>query len=295
MLLRILGIVFPVFAIVAAGWAYARYGKRRSRIDMSFANQLNMDVFVPALVFAALATKQLDLAAYDKLALGALAVLLGSGLLAWGLARLLGEQPKTLAPPMMFINSGNMGLPLLVLAFGESALPAAVVLFLIENTLHYTLGVWLLDHHARLATLWRVPVTLAAIAALAVNLAGFELWSPLYLAIKLLGDIAVPLLLFSLGVRLAQSALSDLRLGMIAMVARPVMGMVLAAAAAWVFGLSERDAAILLVFGALPAAVLNYVFAERYQQEPGKVASIVMIGNVGALIFIPIALSLTLK
>jgi hypothetical protein len=222
-------------------------------------------------------------------------VLLGSGLLAWGLARLLGEQPKTLAPPLMFVNSGNMGLPLMVLAFGEAALPAAVVLFLIENTLHYTLGVWLLDHHARLATLWRVPVTLAAIAALAVNLSGFEIWSPLYLAIKLLGDIAVPLLLFSLGVRLAQSALSDLRLGLIAMVARPVMGMTLSVAAAWAFGLSERDAAILLVFGALPAAVLNYVFAERYHQEPGKVASIVMIGNIGALIFIPIALSLTLK
>jgi predicted permease len=295
MLLRILGIVFPIFAIVAAGWAYARYGRQRGSIDMSFANQLNMDVFVPALVFAALATKQLDLAAYDRLALGAAAVLLGSGLLAWGLARLLGEQPKTLVPPMMFVNSGNMGLPLMVLAFGDAALPAAVVLFLIENTLHYTLGVWLLDHHARLATLWRVPVTLAAIAALAVNLAGFEICSPLYLAVKLLGDIAVPLLLFSLGVRLAQSALSDLRIGLIAMVARPVLGMVLALAAAWAFGLSERDAAILLVFGALPAAVLNYVFAERYRQEPGKVASIVMIGNVGALIFIPIALSLTLK
>ncbi|MBU1236311.1 MAG: AEC family transporter [Gammaproteobacteria bacterium] len=295
MLLRILGIVFPVFAIIAAGWFYARYKRRHGGIDMAFANQLNMDVFVPALIFAALATKHLDLAAYDELALAALAVLLGSGLAGWGIARLLGEQPKTLAPPMMFVNSGNMGLPLLVLAFGEAALPAAVVLFLIENTLHYTLGVWLLDHRARLATLWRVPVTLAAIAALAVNLAGIEIWPPLYLAIKLLGDIAVPLLLFSLGVRLALSKLSDLRIGLIAMVARPVVGMLLAVAVGWAMGLTERDAAMLLVFGALPAAVLNYVFAERYHQEPGKVASIVMIGNLGALIFIPIALSLTLK
>lgn len=295
MLLRILGIVFPIFAIVAAGWLYARFKRQHGGIDMAFANQLNMDVFVPALVFAALATKQIDLAAYDRLAIGALLVLLGSGVIGWLLARLLGEQPKTLAPPMMFVNSGNMGLPLMVLAFGDTALPAAVVLFIVENTLHYTLGTWLLDHHARLATLWRVPVTLAAIAALGVNLAGIEIWSPLYLAIKLLGDIAVPLLLFSLGVRLALSTLSDLRLGVIVMAARPIAGMALAALVAWMLGLAGRDAAMLLVFGALPAAVLNYVFAERYRQEPGKVASIVMIGNVGSLIFIPLALSLTLK
>lgn len=295
MLLRILGIVFPIFAIVGAGWAYARYCRQRGGIDMTFANQLNMEIFVPALVFAALASKSLDLAAYDHLALGALLVMLGSGALAWGLARLLAEQPKTLVPPMMFVNSGNMGLPLMVLAFGDAALPAAVVLFMVENTLHYTLGTWLLDHRARLATLWRVPVTLAAIAGLAVNLSGLELWPPLYTAIKLTGDVAVPLLLFSLGVRLAVSTFSDLRVGAISATFRPVTGL----ACAWLFTqlmpLKPQDAAMLLVFGALPPAVLNFVFAERYQQEPAKVASIVMMGNLASLLFIPLTLAMTLR
>ena len=295
MLLRILAIVFPIFAIVAAGWAYARYRKTRGGIDMTFANQLNMEIFVPALIFAALSAKSFDLGAYDRLAIGALLMLLGSGLLAWWLARLLGEQPKTFAPPMMFVNAGNMGLPLLVLAFGEAALPAAAVLFFVENTLHYTLGTWLLDHKARLLNLWRVPVTFAALAAFAFKLAGIEIWPPLYLGIKLLGDVAVPLLLFSLGVRLAVSQFSDLRVGLIGMVFRPAAGMLLAWGLGRLLGLSERDAAILLVFGALPPAVLNYVFAERYHQEPGKVASMVMLGNLGSLLFIPIALALTLE
>jgi predicted permease len=294
MLLRILAIVFPIFAVVAAGWFYARYRQPRGGIDMAFANQLNMDIFVPALVFAALATKSFDLAAHAGLALGALGVILGSGLLAWGLAHALGEQPKTFVPPMMFVNAGNMGLPLFVLAFGEAALPAAVVLFFVENTLHYTLGTWLLDHRARLWNLWRVPVIAAALAALAVNLAGIELWAPLYTAIKLLGDVAVPLLLFSLGVRLAVSTFSDLRIGLIGAAACPLMGMALAWALGLLLGLEGRDAAMLLVFGALPPAVLNYVFAERYHQEPGKVASIVMLGNLGALLLVPFALALTL-
>jgi predicted permease len=105
----------------------------------------------------------------------------------------------------------------------------------------------------------------------------------------------VPLLLFSLGVRLAVSSLSDLRVGVIGAIASPVIGMALAALAIPLFGLTGRDADMLLIFGALPPAVLNFVFAERYKQEPGKVASMVMLGNLGALVFIPLALALTLK
>jgi len=295
MLLRILAIVFPVFAIIAVGWWYARHRRSRGGIDMAFANQLNMEVFVPALVFAALTSKSLELSAYGRLALAALAVMLGSGLVAWALARLLGEQPKTFVPPMMFVNAGNMGLPLMVLAFGEAALPAAVVLFFVENTLHYVLGTWLLDHHARLWNLWRVPVIFAALAAVAVKLAGNDVWPPLHMAIKLLGDVSIPLLLFSLGVRLATSKLADLRIGLIGAVACPAMGMALAWAIGRSLELAPADADMLLVFGALPPAVLNFVFAERYRQEPAKVASMVMIGNLGALVFVPLALMLVLK
>jgi predicted permease len=196
---------------------------------------------------------------------------------------------------MMFVNAGNMGLPLMVLAFGEAALPAAVVLFFVENTLHYVLGTWLLDHHARLWNLWRVPVILAALAGAAVSLAGIEVWPPLYMAIKLLGDVSIPLLLFSLGVRLATSTLADLRIGLIGAAACPLMGMALAWPVAQALALAPADASMLLLFGALPPAVLNFVFAERYRQEPAKVASIVLIGNLGALLFVPLALLLVLK
>jgi hypothetical protein len=170
-----------------------------------------------------------------------------------------------------------------------------VVLFFVENTLHYTLGTWLLDHHARLWNLWRVPVIFAAMVALAINLTGFALWPPLYTSIKLVGDVAIPLLLFSLGVRLAVSTWSDVRVGVIGAVVCPATGMLAAGLLVPLLGLGASDAAQLMVFGALPPAVLNFVFAERYQQEPAKVASIVMIGNLGSLVFVPLALAMTLK
>ncbi|MCQ3924822.1 MAG: AEC family transporter [Rhodocyclaceae bacterium] len=288
MLLRIVSIVFPLFAIVAAGWLYGR----RHKPDMALANQLNMDVFVPALVFAALTGKSFDLLGYQALALGGIAVVLGSGLAAWPLARLLRVDAKTFLPPMMFNNSGNMGLPLAVLAFGEAALPAAVVLFLVENLLHFSLGAWMLDRRARLATLWRMPMMLAALAGLAMSLSGIALWPPLVTAIRMLGDISIPLLLFTLGVRLAGASFHAWGIGLAGAVARPVLGMLIAWGAGRALGLSTEHQAMLLVFGALPPAVLNYVFAERYAQEPDKVASIVMVGNVAALLFIPVALAI---
>jgi predicted permease len=290
MLLRIVSIIFPLFAIVLAGWLYGRVRKP----DMSFANEINMDVFVPALVFATLAGKSFDLARYQPLALGALIVVLGSGLLAWPLARLMKVEAKTFVPPMMFNNSGNMGLPLAVLAFGEAALPAAVILFLVENLLHFSLGIWLLDHKARLSTLWRLPVMLAALAGLGTSLASIELWPPLLTAIRMVGEISIPLLLFSLGVRLTDASFHTWRIGMAGAALRPLMGMAIAWVAARLLGLDGQHSAMLFLFGALPPAVLNYVFAERYRQEPEKVASIVMIGNFAALLFISAALAMVL-
>jgi len=284
---RIVGVIFPVYAIVAAGFVYGRWKKP----DMGFANQLNMDVFVPALVFAALASKSFDIANHLGLLAGALIVVLGSGLLALPVARWLGVPVNTFVPPMMFTNSGNMGLPLAVLAFGEAALPAAVVLFFVENTLHYSLGTWMLDHRARLLTLWKVPVNAAAIAGLAVSLLHLPLWQPAYIGIKMLGDVAIPLLLFALGVRLTESRLGDWKISLVGAITAPASGVAMALLAIPLLGLEGRDAAMLLLFGTLPPAVLNYVFAERYGQEPARVASIVMVGNTFSLLTIPLCLA----
>lgn len=221
-------------------------------------------------------------------------MLASCGLLAWPIARLLDIQPKTLVPPMMFNNSGNIGLPLAVLAWGEAALPAAVILFMVENTLHFSFGARLLDPKTRLLTLWRVPVVFAAIFGLTVALLKIPVWQPLLIAIKMLGDVSVPLLLFSLGVRMTDVSFREWRVASGSAVLRPIAGMLIAAGVIQLLGLKGQEAAMLLVFGALPPAVLNFLFAERYKQEPERVASIVLIGNLAALVFLPLALAMVL-
>ena len=294
---RLVEILFPLFALVALGYVIGK----RHRPELSGANRLNMDVFTPALVFAALAGRQVDVLAYLPLVLAALVLVLGSGALGWWLAHRLQEDPRTLAPPMMFNNCGNLGLPLALLTFGEQALAPMVVLFSVSNLLHFSLGVWLLDRRARLSHLWRVPSVLAAVAGLAVGAAGWTVWPPLLTTLKMLGDISIPLMLFGLGVRLAETPIRAWRLGAILALARPLSGMALAAAMIGLYQLMDGawrleplQAALLRLVGALPPAVLNYLFAERYGQEPDKVASIVLVGNLASVAFLPLALAAVL-
>ncbi|RTL02659.1 MAG: AEC family transporter [Lysobacterales bacterium] len=286
LLLRIGGIVFPVFAIAAVG---ALWG-RRHRPDMSVVNRLNVEVFAPALVFWALADKPLDFDLYRDLAIGGIAVVLGSGLLLWPFVRLAGIDARTFIPPMMFNNSGNMGIPLALFAFGETALQAAVVLFIIEMVLHFTVGLYILDHRTRPWRLLKMPMIQATIAGLACSAFGLTLPAPLANTIKLMGQVSIPLLLFALGVRLLDVNLRDWKLGTAGAFAGPLAGVVsLWLVLPWL-ALDEAQFPQLLIFAALPPAVLNVLVAEQYRQEPERVASIVLIGNLGSLVVLPAAL-----
>lgn len=288
---RIIAILFPIFLLVAIGYAYAR----RTPTDMSVANRLNMDVFVPAVVFYAMTGKPVHLAEYAALALGAFGVMLGSGLCAWLVCHWRGIAGKTLIPPVVFNNSGNIGLPLAVLAWGEAALPAAIVLFMVENTLHFSFGARYLNPQTRLRLLWRVPVLFAALLGWLCLWLEVALWPPLLVGIRMLGEVSIPLMLFSLGVRLAGASFADWRIGLLGAVLRPVSGILAAWGLITLLELPRQQAEMLLVFGALPPAVLNFLFAERYRQEPQRVASIVLLGNLLAVVFLPLALWLGMR
>jgi predicted permease len=250
---------------------------------------------VPALVFSALADKSFELTEYRDLALAGALVVLGSGLLAWPFQRLLREDYRTFIPPMMFNNSGNMGLPLALLAFGEAMVPAAVVLFLVEMILHFSVGAYIMDHRTRFLRLLRMPIILATLLGLAVSLGDVALPRPLEVAIGMLADISIPLLLFALGVRLTDVSFHDWRLGVWTAVLCPASGLLMVWVMLSLLELPPAQQSLLIIFGALPPAVLNYIVAEQYRQEPEKVASMVLLGNLGSLVVMPVALAVALS
>jgi malate permease and related proteins len=291
MLERILGIILPVFSIIILGWAYAR----RVKPDMTFVNRISMNVLAPALIFSALASKDFDMGANRMLLLSSVGVVLGSGLLAWPFARLMRASPRTFVPPMMFNNCGNMGLPLAVLAYGAAGFSPMVALFTISNLLHFTLGVWIIDHHARFGNLVRNPMVISTVLGFAFAIAQPALPEWLSVAIKLLGDALIPMMLLSLGVRLYEVSFGDWRIGLVGGIVCPLTGIAIAALLASLLDLDPIQQGLLILFGSLPPAVLNFMVAEQFRQEPGKVASIVLIGNLLSIIFVPLGLTLALR
>jgi predicted permease len=210
------------------------------------------------------------------------------------LARLASIQFKTFIPPMMFRNAGNMGLPLLLLAFGDAGLPAALILFLLGNLAHFGLGTYILDQNARVLSVFWQPAIVAAIIALIVSFTGISIPKAIVLPIEMLGRIAVPLMLFALGVRLTYADLSEWRIGLVGAAFAPLIGILIAAVMLALLELPKAQAGVLFLFGALPPAVLNFLFAERYDQEPAKVASIVMLGNLATIVTLPLVLAYAL-
>ena len=291
MFVRILGIILPVFSVVALGWVYAA----RVKPDLGWVNRINIAALLPALVFSALASKDFELKSNLPLIAGSIGVVVGSGLLAWPFAKLLHVDHRTWVPPMMFNNCGNMGLPLAYLSFGQPGLSAMVTLFSISNLAHFTLGVHIVKRDAPIGPIFRSPMVIATFLGFAFALAHPPMPEWLMLAIKMVGDAAIPLMLISLGARLAEAKFDDLRLGILGGLVCPLTGIAIAGLLALVLDLDPTQQGLLVIVGSLPPAVLNFMVAEQYGQEPSKVASIVLVGNMMAVLFVPLGLSLALR
>ncbi|MDB5727378.1 MAG: malonate transporter [Noviherbaspirillum sp.] len=297
---RILGIILPVFGIIALGYGYARLRGEAARLDMTAVNRLSTDVLCPLLIFTALAAKDFDLAQNGMLILAGVLISLGSGLIAWPVARLLGYDVRSFVPPMMYNNCGNMGLPLAVLAFGSAGLPAAVALFVAGNLVYFSVGIKIIETgEGRPHTpFWRFlanPMMISMLLGVACAVMRVTLPAPLAQAMRMLGEACIPLMLFALGVRMLDVSLRSWHIGLVGAIVCPLAGL----AVAWILdgwlAMPPMQRGQMYLFASLPPAVFCFMIAERYRQEPEKVAAIVLLGNLAALAFVPVGLWMGLR
>ncbi len=268
-------VLLPIFALILIGFLYAKF----RQVNMETVNRMNMEIFIPALLIDALSKQNFYILDYQSLAIAAVIVILVSGVLAWVFARLMNYSIAMFVPSMMFNNSGNMGLPLAVLAFGENALSAAVILFLAENLLHFTLGTYIVNGKISWFNLLKMPINIATIIGLTFSFTHWQMPELIYTPIHLLSQIVIPLMLVSLGVRMTQIDLSAWRIGLIGALVCPIVSIIPAFIVLLFIDLEPIQRAQLLVFATLPPAVLNFMVAEKYNKSPTEVASIVAVGN----------------
>lgn len=290
LLFQIFTTLFPIFTIITLGYLYTHL----QAIDVGIINQVNMAVFIPALIFSALSGKNIAVTDYYHLILGGVAIILGSGMLLLPVALWCRFKLRTFIPPMMFLNAGNMGMPVIIFSFGEAALPVAVMLFVLMATFQFTLGFYLISRQTFGWYLLKSPIIVATGAGLTVSLMTVEFPPFLLKPIHLLGQASIPLTLFSLGARLSNIDLTYWRIGLLGALLRPLTGITVFLLISPWLTLSPLQTGALLTFSALPPGVVNYAIAEQFQQEASKVAAIVMLGNATSVLSLPLVLAFAL-
>ncbi len=300
MLHHLFAIIAPVFGVIFLGYLYALWRSQQAHLDMAAINRVSMDLFCPFLIFCALSSKHFVIGDNLYLLLAGALVALGSGLLAWPLARWAGYDVKTFLPPMMYNNCGNMGLPLAALAFGEAGLSAAVALFMACNLVYFSVGIYLIrqGHPQHSESPWQIlinPMMLAMAAGTFCALADWHLPTSVFQAFKMTGDACIPLMLFALGIRMSDINLTSWRIGLAGAVVCPLSGLICACLLSYWLPLSPAQLAQLYLFAALPPAVFCFMVAQQYHQEPDKVAAIVLLGNAAATVFVPLGLWLGIR
>ena len=287
---RILEITLPIFAIVFAGFVYGRFTKP----NMVGANKIIMDLALPCLVFTSLSAKKFDFYSHGTFLLGITLIIILSGLLTIPFARFLGTGKKALLPSVMFVNVGPIGIPLVVLAFGQDYLGLAILFMVLSNVYHFSIGVSLMSGKFDIKLLATNPLILSSILGILFSFYNFIFPSWLNISLTMVGSILVPLMLLSLGIRLAESKVEYLKIGLLGSVWTFIIRIIVVLVITQFLKLDPIQKGTLILFAALPSAIFNYMIADRYNCEPNKVASIVIVGHVLCIIFLPIAIWLAL-
>jgi predicted permease len=287
-LIKPLSPVIPVFLLVAVGFIFAHWKK----ISLTSVTEIIVYLGTPSLVFSSLASKPLYAGDIVILSAAILIIFAGVGLLIRLYFFIFGFTSRGFALPALFMNAGNMGIPLALFAFGQEGMQRATLLFVIITFLQYSLGIYILNGCGNWTEIFRLPLIYAAIAGLLFNLAQIKIPELLLQPVVMLGQATIPIMLISLGYRLYQVESLQLGHALGGALLRIFGGFAAANMAVNLIGAETVNRQVLLLYGSLPAAVVNFILTEKYRQDPGLAASIVVLSTFISVLTIPIVLGL---
>ena len=288
MILELLSVVAPVFVVALVGLAWARSG---TRFDEESISRLVLNVGIPCLVFRTLTSLDVppaELARMAGLAAGVMSMFAIGG---FAVLKVMNLPAHTYLGPLIFANSGNIGLPICLFAFGDAGLALGMAYFAVSSTCHVVLGGPLFAGSFSLRPFFRSPLTWAVIVTVGVVASGVTV--PIWIArtTTLLGDIAIPLMLLTLGVSLSKMHPESLGRSAILSLVRLGLGVSASLLLTTLLGIEGLPRKVLVLQASMPVGVLNYLFAQRYARTPEQVASLVLLSTLISIVSIPTLLA----
>ncbi|ASP40408.1 transporter [Bacterioplanes sanyensis] len=289
MLYDIFSIMAPVLACAAIGFGWARSGHG---FDPDFISRLVLNIGAPCLMLSVMSSVELDMQAFQRTALACVLIAALMALAGSLIPRWLGHDVRAFLPSFMFPNVGNMGLPVCFLAFGQEGLALALAFFMVLSLAHFPVGILMAGgkQAGGAAGLLKMPILYAVIIALSLLWFDWQLPAPVFNSVQLLGGMAIPLMLITLGVSLQRLQVRQWRQALIYSGLRIGGGLLAGLLVVWLLDLQGAERGVVLLQAAMPVAVFNFLFAERYQREPQAVAGMVVMSTLMSFATVPLLL-----
>ena len=283
----VMQIVAPVCILAGIGFTWARLGYE---YRMEFVTRLSMTLGVPCLIFTALMKTKIDPAALTSVLLASVVAYGVLTAIFWALVTVLKLDRRTYLAPLIFGNTGNLGLPLALFAFGETGLGYAVVIFAVMVVWSFTFGIWLVSGGGSLLRVIKEPAMAATLLGALFLWQGWQ--TPLWLtnSLNLIGQMAIPLMLITLGVAIARLGVGQFGRAFWLSLGRAMVCLGVAMATGWAFGLHAVPLAVLILQVTTPVAVTSYLLAEKYGADADAVAGLVIVSTVMSIITLPLTL-----
>jgi predicted permease len=288
---EVAAVLAPVFVMAGLGYAWRLTG---APFDMPFVTRLIMYVAGPCLVFSSLSQLTVPLAQFWGMVGAMIVVTLSVALVSAVLIRMLGLSQRSFLPALTLGNTGNLGLPLCLFAFGEEGLGLAVAIYVTNSLLQFTFVPLLNTRVSMLRTVFGTPMLWGAAAGLAVLLLDVQV--PIWLAttFESIGDLLIPLMLMALGNTVGGLKTHNLPRAFGLGAARLIISFVVAVAVSYALGLSGVAQGVLVLQGAMPAAVFSYLFAVQYARDADDIAGIVLVSTLLGAVTLPLLVSYAL-
>ena len=283
-ILEVLQIVAPVFLLALIGFVWVRIGWA---FDLQFVTRLAMTLSIPCLIFMALMRADIEPAALEALVLATLVAYAGVALFILVFVLIFRLERRTYLSPLIFGNTGNIGLPVALFAYGQEGLALAVLVFAIMAILSFTIGIWMVSGSVNPITALKEPTVLATFLGGLFMLQGWRLPGWTENTLDLIGQLGIPLMLITLGVAIARLRPGDFGKGVLLSIIKVGICVSVPWGAALYFGLDQMALGVLVLQVAMPVAVTSYMLAEKYNAKSGDVASLVVTSTLLAVFAIP--------
>lgn len=289
---EIFSVIAPIFVIVAIGYIIERTTKGFHTETLS---RLVLLVGTPSLVFSSLTKSDLPGVEIVHIIGCAVLIVCVTGLAAFAVLSLAHLPVRTFLPPLTLPNSGNAGLPVVLFAFGEEGLAIGTAFFMVIATIQYLVVPVIMAGEFQLSDVVRQPLIVSILAVAVVAISGIEPPQIVADTTEILGGIVIPVMLILLGGAMARLPLRDIRISLLLSFGRLCLGACAAGLVIVATGITGVEAASLFILSAMPAALVTYVFAERYQRAPERVAAFVLTSTSLTFLLLPILVAIALR